>query len=190
MNGLDRSILKLVRAADGEDPLAILFGILVESMLRRTVDRVKRGFSFEARVSMGGIQSKDGFICDSTASHYRPLIYILVDGVLYHQDKAIPGAIEFIDWMQKNGKKFIFLTNSSERSPEQLSTKLKSMGISVSTCEIQCLSANHSLEQVAPDHFYTSGMATAEFLSYQKKNGKAFVLGGHGVKEALVNCGE
>ncbi|HNZ41135.1 MAG TPA: TIGR01457 family HAD-type hydrolase, partial [Clostridia bacterium] len=64
------------------------------------------------------IKNKDGFIID-------------MDGVLYHGNKLLEGALEFIDWLQTNGKKYLFLTNSSERSPLELSQKLARMGIVV-----------------------------------------------------------
>ncbi|MFA5467875.1 MAG: TIGR01457 family HAD-type hydrolase, partial [Sphaerochaetaceae bacterium] len=48
------------------------------------------------------IQQKRAFICD-------------MDGVLYHGNRLLPGAKEFIEWLQKEDKKYLFLTNSSER---------------------------------------------------------------------------
>ena len=39
------------------------------------------------------------------------------------------GVPEFIKWMTENDKKFIFLTNSPERTPQELSMKLKRMGL-------------------------------------------------------------
>ena len=87
---------------------------------------------------MEQIKRKDGFICD-------------MDGVVYHGNKILDGVTDFINWMLDNNKKFVFLTNSSERTPHELSMKLERMGLVVSA-----------------DHFYTSAMATASFLSSQK----------------------
>ena len=39
------------------------------------------------------------------------------------------------------------------------------------------------------DHFYTSALATASFLSQQKPGGSAFVIGDAGITNALYNCG-
>ena len=36
-------------------------------------------------------QNKKGFICD-------------MDGVLYHGNRLLSGAVEFINWLQKNGE--------------------------------------------------------------------------------------
>lgn len=53
---------------------------------------------------MEQLRSKSGFICD-------------MDGVIYHGDRLLPDAKEFIEWLKTSGKKFLFLTNSSEKTP-------------------------------------------------------------------------
>ena len=52
------------------------------------------------------ITEKKGFICD-------------MDGVIYHGNKILPGVKEFVNWLQEENKHFLFLTNSSERSPRE-----------------------------------------------------------------------
>ncbi|RMD75734.1 MAG: TIGR01457 family HAD-type hydrolase, partial [Lentisphaerae bacterium] len=74
------------------------------------------------------LREKEAFISD-------------MDGVIYHGNRLLPGAIEFVDWLQREGKRFLFLTNSSERSPRELSQKLGRLGIHVSE-----------------EHFYTSAL--------------------------------
>lgn len=105
------------------------------------------------------IKKKNAFICD-------------MDGVLYHGNCLIPGAKDFIQWLKKENKKFLFLTNSSERSPQELAEKLRRLGV-----------------DVEKEHFYTSALATAEFLSTQKPNGSAYVIGEAGLINALYNAG-
>jgi len=80
---------------------------------------------------MKNIIVKKGFICD-------------MDSVIYHGDRILDGVQEFVEWLQRNNKKFVFLTNSPEKTPHELSMKLERMGLCIS-----------------PDHFYTSAMATA-----------------------------
>jgi len=108
---------------------------------------------------MENIKSKQGFICD-------------MDGVIYHGNKILDGVAEFVNWMLENDKKFVFLTNSSERTPHELSMKLERMGLNVSA-----------------DHFYTSAMATAAFLHSQKPNCTAFVIGEAALTKALYDQG-
>jgi len=73
--------------------------------------------------------------------------------------------------MEEN-KKFLFLTNSSERSPKELCSKLRHLGI-----------------EVGVDNFYSSALSTARFLQNQKPNGTAFVIGEPGLMQALYNEG-
>lgn len=105
------------------------------------------------------IKSKAGFIID-------------MDGVIYHGNKLLSGVIEFLDWMESAGKKYLFLTNASQRTPRELQEKLKRLGITVSE-----------------DHFYTSALATASFLSSQKPGGSAFIIGDAGLIHAMYSVG-
>ncbi len=106
---------------------------------------------------MDAIKSKVGFICD-------------MDGVIYHGNRILDGVAEFISWMTDNDKKFVFLTNSAERTPHELSMKLERMGLNVT-----------------PEHFYTSAMATAEFLCSQNPNCTAYVIGEAALTKALYD---
>lgn len=105
------------------------------------------------------IRSKRAFIID-------------MDGVVYHGNRLLKGAAEFVDWLAAEKKDFLFLTNSSERSPAELSQKLERLGI-----------------RVAPEHFYTSALATATFLAAQKPGGSAYVIGEPGLINALYDAG-
>ena len=93
------------------------------------------------------IRSKKAFIID-------------MDGVIYHGNKLLKGAVEFVEYLDREGKAYLFLTNSSERSPLELSQKLERLGI-----------------KVKPEHFYTSALATASFLASQRKGGSVYVIG-------------
>lgn len=105
------------------------------------------------------IKAKKGFICD-------------MDGVIYHGNMLLPGVKEFVEWLTRENKRFLFLTNSSERSPRELSQKLARLGLNVSE-----------------EHFYTSAMATAAFLKTQKPGGSVYVIGEPGLINALYDAG-
>ena len=104
-------------------------------------------------------QEKKGFICD-------------MDGVLYHGNKLLPGAVEFIDWLQQNNKEYLFLTNNSSMTRRELHQKLARFGV-----------------DVPEEHFYTSALATAEFLKSQAAGCSAFVIGEAGLLNALYDAG-
>ncbi|NJK96429.1 MAG: HAD family hydrolase [Bacteroidales bacterium] len=95
-----------------------------------------------------------------------------MDGVIYHGNKLLPGVKQFVEWLVKEDKKFLFLTNSSERTRKELQNKMSRMGIELD-------------EKV----FYTSALATAAFLSSQKPNGSAYIIGEAGLINALYNVG-
>jgi len=108
---------------------------------------------------MKDLQNKKAFICD-------------MDGVIYHGSKLLPGVLEFVQWLQKEDKKFVFLTNSSSRTLRELSEKLARMGLVVDE-----------------SHFYTSARATATFLANQRPGGTAYVIGDAGIINALYDEG-
>ena len=108
---------------------------------------------------MEQLRNKQGFICD-------------MDGVIYHGDRLLPGVKEFVDWLYRENKKFLFLTNASSRSPKELQQKLGRMGLDVDE-----------------SHFYTSALATAKFLSHQSPNCSAYVIGDPGLYNALHDAG-
>ncbi|MDD6615587.1 MAG: HAD-IIA family hydrolase [Lachnospiraceae bacterium] len=108
---------------------------------------------------MEQLRQKKGFICD-------------MDGVIYHGNQILPGVKEFIEWLKKEEKQFLFLTNSSYRSPKELQKKLERMGL-----------------EVGEEHFYTSALATARFLQNQSPGCTAYVIGEHGLYNALYDVG-
>jgi NagD protein len=71
------------------------------------------------------IKEKTGFIID-------------MDGVIYHGNKLLPGVIDFINWLENSGKKYLFLTNSSERTPRELHEKMKRLGIEIGEEHCAC----------------------------------------------------
>ncbi len=102
---------------------------------------------------------KKGFICD-------------MDGVIYHGNHVLPGAVEFIDWLQREEKEYLFLTNNSGYTPKELRQKLARMGLNVSE-----------------DHFYTSALATAAFLEKQAPGCSVYTIGEAGLLNALYDAG-
>ncbi len=108
---------------------------------------------------MEELRKKKGFICD-------------MDGVIYHGNRLLDGAKEFVDWLYRENKQFLFLTNACNRSPRELQKKLNRMGLDISE-----------------DHFYTSALATAKFLKSQAPGCSAYVIGDHGLYNALYDSG-
>lgn len=108
---------------------------------------------------MEELRNKKGFICD-------------MDGVIYHGNRLLDGAKEFVDWLYRENKQFLFLTNACSRSPKELQKKLYRMGL-----------------EISEEHFYTSALATAKFLQSQAPGCSAYVIGDHGLYNALYDSG-
>lgn len=108
---------------------------------------------------METLRNRKGFICD-------------MDGVIYHGNRLVPGVKEFVDWLYSEGKRFMFLTNASGRSPKELQQKLARMGLDVDE-----------------SHFYTSALATAKFVNSQSPGCSAYVIGEPGLFNALYDVG-
>lgn len=111
------------------------------------------------QIELETIREKKAFICD-------------MDGVIYHGNRLLDGVREFIDWLQAHDKEYLFLTNSSERSPLELQQKLSRLGLSIDK-----------------SHFYTSALATASFLKSQNPDGSAYVIGEAGLINAMYEVG-
>jgi len=52
-----------------------------------------------------------------------------LDGVIYRGETLVPGAKEFVDWLDARHKKYLFLTNNSFASEQQVVDKLARLGI-------------------------------------------------------------
>ena len=92
-----------------------------------------------------------------------------MDGVIYRENQLIPGALEFVEALVATGTPFLFLTNNSAPTGEDLTVRLKHLGII----------------GLSPKHFYTSAMNTADFLAETHPNCTAFVVGEGGLLAAL-----
>ncbi len=96
--------------------------------------------------------------------------YLLdMDGVIYRENNLIPGARELIEQFQERDIPFLFLTNNSMPTQEDLVVKLAHLGIS----------------GLNPQHFYTSALNTADFLRTVQPSATAFVVGEGGIISAL-----
>ena len=74
----------------------------------------------QAKASITNIQ---GFLID-------------LDGVLYIEDRTIPGAVETVNWLREKGFQFRFLTNTTMHSRDTLVAKLARFGIQAESGEM------------------------------------------------------
>jgi NagD protein len=95
-----------------------------------------------------------------------------MDGVLVHEEHAIPGADEFVNRLRQTGRRFLVLTNNSIYTRRDLAARLRNSGI-----------------DVPEEAIWTSALATARFLEDQRPGGSAFAIGEAGLTTALHNAG-
>ena len=69
-----------------------------------------------------------------------------LDGTVYHEDHPLPGAIDLIRRLQREGRAYACLTNSTS-SPERIASRLQHMGV-----------------QVDPAHIYTAAAAACDYV--------------------------
>ena len=91
-----------------------------------------------------------------------------MDGVLVHEETAVPGADRFLARLRELGLPFLVLTNNSIYTRRDLAARLASSGL-----------------DVPEEAIWTSAMATADFLGGQRPCGTAFVIGEAGLTTAL-----
>jgi NagD protein len=95
-----------------------------------------------------------------------------MDGVLVHEEQAIPGANEFLARLRELELPFLVLTNNSIYTRRDLSARLQASGL-----------------EVPEDAIWTSALATARFLEEQRPGGSAFTIGEAGLTTALHEAG-
>jgi NagD protein len=95
-----------------------------------------------------------------------------MDGVLVHEEQAIPGADRFLAQLRESNTPFLVLTNNSIYSRRDLTARLRASGL-----------------EVPEEAIWTSALATAGFLEDQRPGGTAFVIGESGLTTALHQAG-
>jgi NagD protein len=95
-----------------------------------------------------------------------------MDGVLVHEDQAIPGADRFLARLRECERPFLVLTNNSIYTRRDLAARLATSGL-----------------HVPEEAIWTSALATARFLDDQRPGGSAYVIGEAGLTTALHDAG-
>ncbi|WP_249871179.1 TIGR01457 family HAD-type hydrolase [Oceanobacillus saliphilus] len=95
-----------------------------------------------------------------------------LDGTMYRGTEVIDGAADFIDELSARGIPYLFVTNNSSKTQEDVSNKLNSMGI-----------------KSTPDQVVTTSLATANYIRSNKEYARCFVIGESGLIHALEASG-
>jgi 4-nitrophenyl phosphatase len=97
-----------------------------------------------------------------------------LDGTLYHGDKPIPYAADFIGWLKAQGYPYLYVTNNSSRTPEQVADHLRKVGI-----------------EAEPNEVLTSSQAAALYIQERQAGAAArvYAIGEKGLRQALQEAG-
>ena len=98
--------------------------------------------------------------------------FIDLDGTMYKGTEPIKEAPNFIKRLQGNNIPYLFLTNNSTITPQDIAERLAGK-------------FNIPAEQ---ESIYTSALATADYVKRQEGN-RIYVIGEDGLKKALVDAG-
>jgi HAD superfamily hydrolase (TIGR01457 family) len=95
-----------------------------------------------------------------------------LDGTTYLGDQLLPGVGRFIDILRARRIQFLFLTNNSSRHRKDYGERLRTMGLSV-----------------ADEEIYTSGDATATYLTTTDFRARIYLVGTKALTDVFVEHG-
>ncbi|OIB04495.1 HAD family hydrolase [Paenibacillus sp. LC231] len=99
-------------------------------------------------------------------------LLIDLDGTLYHGRYRIEGADLLIERLKEMQIPFLYVTNNSSRTPEQVAAHLMEMGI-----------------PALPEEVCTSSLAAAKYIAEESPGARVAMLGEEGLREALLSAG-
>ena len=88
------------------------------------------------------------------------LFVLDMDGTFYLGEKLLPSSRGFLETLEASGRRFLFFTNNSSKSPEDYVEKLNRLGV-----------------RIAPDQMMTSGGVAISFLLRERPGKTVFLLG-------------
>lgn len=95
-----------------------------------------------------------------------------LDGTLYHGNRMIDGADLLIAELQQASIPYLFVTNNSSKTPEEVAERLSSMGI-----------------PAKGDQVCTSAVAAAEYIADEQPGCRVACIGEQGLSSALADAG-
>ena len=95
-----------------------------------------------------------------------------LDGTMYRGKERIEEASEFVKLLIEKEIPYLFVTNNSSRTPQQVADKLNSFDIPADE-----------------DKVFTTSRATANFIYEKKADATVYVIGEEGIQQALIERG-
>lgn len=100
------------------------------------------------------------------------LFMLDMDGTIYNENTLIPGALDFFNLLNREGKQYVFMTNNSSKGKVSYVEKLNRLGIFATERNIA-----------------SSVNATVMYLNEHKPNAKLYLVGTESFKHELLDEG-
>ncbi len=99
--------------------------------------------------------------------------YLLdLDGVVYRGEQVLPGAREFVEWLDATGRQTLYLSNNSFATPDEVAAKLERLGMPQPRGRV-----------------LTAGYAAARMVAERHPGGRVYVLGVPSVQRMVEEAG-
>ena len=95
-----------------------------------------------------------------------------MDGTFYMGDILLPGALDFLAFLNEHDLPFSFLTNNSSNSGLDYQRKLIGLGVKEEDARV-----------------YTSGDATIDYILRHHQGEKVFLMGTRSLRESFLEAG-
>ncbi len=95
-----------------------------------------------------------------------------LDGTVYRGLEPIPEAIDFVNQLKEKGIPYLYVTNNSTTTPDQVALRLNNMGAPAEAKDV-----------------LTTSQAAARYISQKKPGGSVYFIGEEGLKVALADEG-
>lgn len=95
-----------------------------------------------------------------------------LDGVIYRGNELLPGAREFVSWLNTSHKKYLFLTNNSFASESEVIEKLGRLGITTNA-----------------SHVLGAGQATVKLIARRSPRANVYLVGEPPMRDMLAQHG-
>jgi 4-nitrophenyl phosphatase len=108
---------------------------------------------------LNGLKQYEGYLID-------------LDGTMYRGKERILEACHFVQVLHKKGIPYLFVTNNSSRTPDQVAEKLRQFDIPTEDHQV-----------------FTTSQATANYIFEQKSDASVYIVGEEGIQHALTEKG-
>nr|WP_281419544.1 TIGR01457 family HAD-type hydrolase [Bacillus alkalicola] len=95
-----------------------------------------------------------------------------LDGTMYRGEEKIEAASYFVKNLADRNLPYLFVTNNSSRTPEQVAEKLITLDIPATA-----------------EHVFTTSMATSNYIHERSPEARVYMIGEEGLEEALKENG-